>query len=148
MQVLDDEQHRGLAREPVEHREQRLEDPALVAGAAHALARGAEAGQQRGQLGGDVGRQVLEDRVAVAHERAERRDERRVGQLALAQLDAVAAEHARAARGGARLQLPHEPALADAGLPDDEGERRLAARGVGERGLELRQLERAADESG
>ena len=84
----------------------------------------------------------------VAHERAQRRDERRVGQLALAQLDAVAAQHARPAGGGARLQLAHEPALADARLADDERERRLAAGGVGERGLELRQLERAADESG
>ena len=87
----------------------------------------------------------VEHRIAVAHERAQRGDERRVGQLALAQLDAVAAAARASPSAAARAsQLGHEPALADARLADDERERRLPGGGVGERGLELRQLERAA----
>ena len=64
VQVLDDQQHRGVAREPVEHREQRLEHARLVAAAARPLAAGAEAGQQRRQLGADVAGQRVEHRVA------------------------------------------------------------------------------------
>ena len=145
VQVLDHQQHGGLARQPVEHREQRLEDPRLVARAALVPAdRGGEPGQQRGQLGPDVVGERVEHRVRVAHQRAQRGDQRGVGQLALAELDALAAQHARAVGGRARLELGDEPALADARLADHEGERRLPARRIGERGLELRELQRAA----
>ena len=137
----------ALRDEQLEHREQRLEDARLVAGAALPPAAGAQPGQERGELGADVVRQLVQHRVAVAHERAQRGDERRVGQLALAELDAVAVQHARPVGLGAGLQLGDEPALADARLADHERERRLAGGGVGQRGLELRQLQRAADET-
>ena len=102
VQVLDHQQDGRGARQPVEHGEQRLEHARLVARAAHALARrrrgrAAASPARRGSSSGSS----VEHRVAVAHERPQRGDERRVGQLALAQLDAVAAQHARAVRGGA-----------------------------------------------
>ena len=77
----------------------------------------AELGQQRGELGARAG-QLVERRVAVARERAQRADERRVGQLALAELDAVAEQDTRAAVARARassstsrvLPTPDSPA--------------------------------------
>ena len=148
MQVLDHEQHGRLPRQAVEHRQQRFEHARLVARAAHPLRSLAEPGQQRRELRADAGGQLREHRIGVAHERAQRGDERRVRQLALAQLDAFAAQHARAVSRRARLELGHQPALADTRLADDERQRRATRRRFGERRLELGQLERAPDETG
>ena len=72
MQVLDDEQERLLAREAVEHREQRLEDARLVA-AARARSRGSPSpGRSVPSSARRLGRQRGEHRVAVARERPQR----------------------------------------------------------------------------
>ena len=98
-----------LAAEALEQRQQRLEQPPLrgagvLLGAARAPGAGAELGEQRRQLGarGLVG-QRAEHGVAVADERAQRGDERRVGQLALPQLHALAAQRP-ARRGPSRVR--------------------------------------------
>ena len=78
VQVLDHEQHRRVARQPVEHGEQRLEDASLVAAAAHPLASLAEPRQQRRQLRADVVGQLDQHGIRLADQRAQRRDERRV----------------------------------------------------------------------
>ena len=147
VQVLDDQQHGRGAGERLQHREQRLEHPRLVAGRPIAVTRLAEPRQERAQLGQDVRRQRLEHRIAVAHERPQRGDQRRVGELALAELDAVAAQHAGSLVRCAGLELLHEAALADARLPDDERERRLPRGGVRQGRLQLRELERTAHQS-
>ena len=73
MQVLDDQQQRLLAREAVEHRQQRLEDARLLAGARALLAGGGDAREERPELGQRLRRQGGEHRVAVAGERPQRR---------------------------------------------------------------------------
>ena len=55
MEVLDDQEQRLLAREPVEHREERLEDACLLARAHALLPGGRDAGQERRQLGQHLG---------------------------------------------------------------------------------------------
>ena len=149
--VLEQQQDGLLAAETVEEREQRLEQAALggagdLVRAAHA-ARDVDLRQQRGQLDVRGVRQVVDRRVVIARERPQRGDERRVGQLALPQLDALAPEHARAGLAGAVAQLGHEPGLADAGLAGHERERRAAVGGLGERRFELRELGRPADQA-
>ena len=108
VEVLDRQQHRPGAAEPLEQREHRLEQAAL-AGArllVGARAGAAQLGQQLGErvAGGDRQRLGLLGREA-ARERAQRGDERRVGDLRAAQLEALAEQHARAARARAGLEL-------------------------------------------
>ena len=83
----------------------------------------------------------VERRVAGARERAQRADDRRVGQLALPQLDAVAADHAHAVGAGRALELGQQPGLADARLAGDERQRRAGRRRPRvERRAQLREL--------
>ena len=65
---------------------------------------------------------LLEHRILVARERPQRRHQRGVGQLALAQLHAFAAQRPGAAVLRARRELGDEPRLAHARLPRDEGD--------------------------
>src|SRR6201999_1574419 len=67
-----------------------------------------------------------------------------VGQLALAQLHALAADDADAVRAGGALELRDEPRLAEPGLAGDERERRALL----ERLAQLGQLAGPADEAG
>ena len=90
--------------------------------------------------------EVVEDVGAVAGQRAQRADERPVGQLALAELDRLAVQDVRAEGARAVLELGDEPALADARLARHEGERRARGSGLSERPLELRHLAGAPDE--
>ena len=122
VEILDDEQHRRLARQPVQDGEQRLEHARLVVAAVPRRAL-AEPGQQRRELRPHRRRQRLQHRIGVAHERAHGRDERRVGQLALAQLDAVAAQHARAAATARCCSSRTRRVFPTPGLAGDEGER-------------------------
>ena len=96
----------------VEHGEQRLEDARLGG-----LARAAilpESGEDRVKRGAERGRERVQGRVAVADERAQRCEQRRVGELVLAQLHAVTGEHARPGLARVPDQLVGKPRLADA----------------------------------
>ena len=87
VEVLDHEQCRPVLPEPVEQGEQCLEDPRLGG-----LTRAAilpESGEDRVKSGAERGRKRVQGRVAVADERAQRCEQRRVGELVLAQLHAV-----------------------------------------------------------
>ncbi len=87
MEVLDHEQCRPVLPESVEQGEQCLEDPRLGG-----LTRAAilpESGEDRVKSGAERGRERVQGRVAVANERAQRCEQRRVGELVLAQLHAV-----------------------------------------------------------
>ena len=88
MQVLDDQQDGLGLRQRVQQREQRLEDARL--GGLGAGAAGAEAREYRVERCAEGGRERLERGVSVSNERPERREERGVGELVLAQLHAVA----------------------------------------------------------
>ena len=155
--VLEHERERLLAAEVVEQREQRLEQARLAErrlGAARRLGIGgrgrgaaAELREQRGELGADARGQRVEDGVALARERAQDAHDRRVGQLLLAELDALADLHATARLPRPARELGQEAGLAYARLTRDEGERRPAIRRVAERGLELRELRHAPDQA-
>ena len=124
VEVLDDEDGGVVAAEAVEQGEQRLEEPRLrgdLADVGGRRLRAAELGQELGEVVA-AGAEGVEDGVAGAHERAQRGDDRRVGQLAGAELDALAEEDARAAVRGARRELVDEAGLAHARLAGDEGE--------------------------
>jgi hypothetical protein len=109
VQVLDHEHHRGVLAERVEQREQRLEDARLLGGLG--VEGPAKARQERVESRPQRRRQRLEHRVAVADERAERAEQRCVGELTLAELDAVAPEH-----GGTALARPPDELVRQAGL--------------------------------
>ena len=148
--VLEQEQDRRVAPEPLEQRQQRLEEPALaravllVGGLAGRGA--AELRQQLPQRVAGRGREVGHELGAVAGDRPQRGDERRVGDLHAAELQAVAAQDVRLARARARLELGEQAGLADAGLAADEDHRGLAAGRAVEPGLEDGQLGGPPDE--
>ena len=147
VEVLEREDHRRLTAEAVEEAEHGLEEASLR-GPVGPLVRRRRAGQPReepGQLGAVARMQRVEGGMAVAGETPERRRQRGVGQLALAELDGVAGEDLRAGRLGPAQELIDEPRLADAGVTRHEGERRAAGGGGRQRVLELLQLGRAAD---
>jgi hypothetical protein len=148
VQVLDGEEDRAGPAEQLEQREQALEQPALARGGL-LVGAGAGAAELRQQVGERVARR---DRDLVvgepARQRAQRRDERCVGDLRAAQLEALAEQDAGAAVGRAGFELAQQPGLADAGLAADEDERRAPLGGPAEAvGQEL-QLRCAADEDG
>ncbi len=130
--VLEHEHERLAAAEQVQQLEQRLEQPQLRAGVV-ALGRGlpvVETGQQRGELRPTALAELLQRRVALSHERAQRAQQRRVRELALALLDCFAAEHERwravavSVTGDgrrARLELADQPGLADSRTPRPPG---------------------------
>ena len=119
--------------QPVEQPAQQPEQAGLrerVAGVAVAIA---PAGAAAPQLGHEP-RQLVARRARRASSKASgsssrasrrrRRGDRRVGQLAGAEGRAFAAHHARAAIGGAPLELAQQPRLADAGLAGSRTRRR------------------------
>ena len=79
-------------------------------------------------------------------ELAQDRGERGVRQLAVAELDAVADQHARATGARALRELRQQARLADAGLAAHQDGRRLACTRRSERRVERLQLLGAADE--
>ncbi len=104
VQVLDQQQHRPVRGEAVEQRQQAFEQPRLRARVRIGRVRGGRgAGQQRRDRGAQLRRQRG---IAGAGQRPQRGHERDVGQLALAEVDAVAREHEhiRAPRRGARAR--------------------------------------------
>ena len=128
VEILEHEDDRRLAAEAVEEGEHGLEEPALRR-AVGPVVRRRRAGQPReeaGQLGAVARMQRVEGGMAVAGEAPQRRRQRGVGQLALAELDGVAGEDLRAGRLGPAQELADEARLADAGVTRHEGERRAA----------------------
>ena len=133
--------------------EQRLEQAALAHAVLLLLARPARRGaaELREQLGERVarpGREGVREGRAVARDRAQRADDRRVRDLLAGQLEALADQDARAARARSRLELAQQAGLADAGLAAHERERRPAGGRSLERRSEHAELGRAADERG
>ena len=100
----------AVLREPVEQREQRLEHPRLGGVARAAIL--PESGEDRVKGGAERGRERVQGRVAVANERAQRCEQRRVGELVLAQLHAITGEHARPGLARVPDQLVGKPRLA------------------------------------
>jgi len=98
-----------------------------------------ELGHQACELGSARSEQFVEGIVIeLAREHSQHRPDRRVRKLALGEADAVAGEHACAAFVGDALELPQEPALADAGVTGQEDGRELtpgrALKSIKERG--------------
>ena len=123
MQVLDRQQQPVLAREQLQQLEQTVEQPRLRGGLVVRARLGApEAGQDLRERGPRGRGQRAERLVPGAGQRPQRGDDRRVRQLALAQLDAVAADHAHPFSPGHALQFGHQPCLAEPGLARDERE--------------------------
>ena len=112
MEVLDHEHRRRVLREPVEQGQQRLEH-ARLGGVTRAVGL-PEAGEDRVECGAERGRERIKGRVAVADERAQRCEQRRVGKLVLAQIHAVTGEHARPGLARVPDQFVGKPRLADA----------------------------------
>jgi hypothetical protein len=113
--VLDREQQRALLAEALDERQQRLEQTSLrVVVVAAGVARLPEGRKEAGERRAGRGREGMQGRIIVPGEWTERPDDRGVGQLALAQLDAVAADRTAAELAHAALELGDEPGLADA----------------------------------
>ncbi len=148
--VLDPEQRRALGAEPRDQLEEGVEEPPLrLAALALGLGRGlADRRVEAGELGPGGAGELVEDRRAGPLQRAQRRDQRRVGELVVAELDAGATDH----RGAVLLRpgdhLAQQPRLADAGLAGDveEGGDRFEVL-TRERPAELIELGFPADEA-
>ena len=109
--------------------------------------RGAEVREQLRELGARGPQHLVElAGLELRHERPQRARDRRVRQLALAELDAVADEHERAAGLGLGRELGDEPALADARLAGDEHGRRATLRRALDGGAQHRHLGLARDQ--
>ena len=138
---------RLLLGERVEQRQQRLED-ARLRGVAAVRARSPKPGSMAASAARSGSGQRVEGRVPSRSSGPQRADQRGVGELALAELDAVADEHERARLARPAEQLAGQARLADAGLAGDQRQRRTAGRPRRERGLELGELRRIARRSG
>ena len=156
--VLDDQDDRRVATEAVDRRQQGLEEPRLrlavglaalmLAGGYCAVAIGiGQAGQQRRQLVARGGGKLQQRGVLGTDQRSQGADQRRVGQLAVAELDALAAEHACAVVARLAGQLAQQPRLPDARLAGHERQRRAARVGVAHGLHERRELVVAADQA-
>jgi hypothetical protein len=120
VEVLDRQQHRALATEGIEEREQRLEQPALRGVVALA---GATVGPGWGEPGDQCPELAPSGLGEISHygvlhpcQRAKRRYKRRIGKLTLAELDAVAAYDTRGWGGSPRMsfELGEKTRLSDA----------------------------------
>ena len=122
MDVLEHERERLLASQVVEQRQQRLEQARLaerrLVGAQlfGIAARGAlaELGKQRRELRAHPRRELVEDGVALTRERSQHAHDRCVGQLLLAELDALADRDACPFVPHVASELGHHAGLADA----------------------------------
>ena len=139
MDVLEDEHERLRLAQSPQQPEQELEDPSLRKRALVAGLGGVELGQER-----------CEPRRAAAElvgaQAAQRADDRCVGQLAVAEVHAVAREHACALFTGTGGELRDQARLADARLAGDEHDRRAPVGGALQRRAEPCQLALAPHE--
>ncbi len=141
VEVLEHEDDRPLLRQPQQQREQQREQAALTGALGRrrraAAVAAAQLRPQRRQLA-PFARAERVERVAVAQRRSQRGHDRRVRQLAVGQLDALADQHELSGGGRAPFQLADQAALADAGVAGDEHRSTV--------GFERRQLGGATDE--
>ena len=141
VQVLDRQQQALLAGQQLQQLEQRVEQPRLRGGlVVRRLRTPPEPGEDLREGGAGGLRERGEGRIAGAGERAQGADDRRVRQLALPQLDAVAADHADVLGLRGLLELAQQARLADAGLAGHEGQRRPSADGFGQPRPQLLEL--------
>ena len=135
VEVLDRDDGRPELAEAAEHRQHQLEPAGLVLrrGRVQDRARRPEHGVEL--VGGELALELAQDR-----------GERGVRQLAVAELDAVADQYARAAGARPRGELRQQARLADAGLAAHQDGRRRACPRRRERCVERSQLLGAPDE--
>ena len=145
VEVLHHEHDGRLIGQRLEQRQQRLEHARLGGVAGRVTA--ADPGHDRVDRGAVRRSERVQRRVLVAHERPQRRQQRGVRQLVLAELDAVAREHARTGLARVPLQLVGEPRLADARLTANQCERWTALGGVAQGRLQLGELSGSPDEA-
>ena len=101
--VVEPEDHRRVLGQRFEQAEQRLEGAvAILVGFAPAARSRSSSGTSAPSPARVAGERRVEDRVAFAQQAAQRRDQRRVGQLVAAELDALAADRAAAPFGRPR----------------------------------------------
>ena len=143
--VLDHEQHGPLLAERLEQGQERLKHARLLR--VPGPGRGTEAGHDGCEVFALGGRERRERFVAGANQRTQRGHERRVGELALAELHAVAGQDARAALARPGGELLDQPGLAYTRLTRYERERRVRGGGVRERGSQLDELLAASHEA-
>ena len=95
MHVLEHQHHRSRLAQDVEQLQERLEQSQLPSGVKTTVP-GAiivQAGQDRRQLGPATGGDLVQGRMAGADQRAQRAQQRRVGQLPVGLLHALAAQN-------------------------------------------------------
>ena len=135
----------------------RLEQAQLVVGGAGRVGVGGrgvllQAGEDRGQLLPAPGAQVLQRRMTLADQRAQRAEQRRVGQLAVGLLHPIAPQDQGpvravvAARRQPVLELADQAGLADARVTAEQDERGSAVAGLPDGELQLGQLADPSDE--
>jgi hypothetical protein len=151
VEVLEDEQDRRAAPEHAEQEHERLVQARLrIAVRLRTTCHGEACREVRegaGQLGADLRPELLQRGVEVGVGHAPQRGgQRRVGKLAAVELHAVAAQHDRVLLARAALGLPDEPALADAGLPDQQRHRRRALGGARQQVVQRVELRLALDD--
>jgi len=146
VQVLHDEHNERVLAQRLEQGEQRLEHARL--GRVAGRMPGSKAGHDRVDGGPVRSGERIEGGVLVADERSEGGQKRRVGQLVIAELDAIAAQYARTRFARVPGQLVGEARLAYARLTANQCERRTGLGRVAQRGLKLGELSCSPDEAG
>ena len=156
--IFEDERDRTDLRGSPERADDRIEEAGQSAGGIDGLARVADLDptalsaqvrhEPRQAVGGWPEDGASVRRVEASEDRPERLDEWRVRKAAFSKVEAAAADGRSAGRLDARRDLGDEPALADAGLSGDQGERRSTGRRPVVRGQELLELGLSPDEDG
>ena len=142
--VLEHQHHGRLFSGKVKQLEHRLKQPHLTGRVLpdRGWFAGLQAGQQRGQLVAGANRERIQRRVPATDERAQRAQQRRVGQLPVGRLHALPVEDQRVGIVTAQpgLKLGDQSRLADPGVTAEQDERRSAAGCLPGGEPELRQL--------
>jgi hypothetical protein len=150
MDVLEPEDHALALSESLEERQERVEEAPLRLALPVLSALGRRGAELRGEpreLATHGVGELVERRVAGAGQRTHGPDERGIGELVLAELDAFAADSASAELLGLALELAQQAGLADARLAGHEHELWPAGAGVGQRGLQFGELKLPPDEA-
>ena len=151
MEVFDHQQRRAVGGDALQQRQQRFEQAALGDRrprlARRVVGRLSELGRQTGQFDAQPRRELRHGGVVGPGQAPQDACERCVGQLPVAEGDAVAAEDPNAVLARLGDQFVQQPALADARLTRDEDEGWPPRGSVAECGPQLRELGLASDQS-